>query len=384
MVTVMPSKLAYQAQLFSNRLAKKYRTLRKWARKHRVSCYRLYDRDIPEVPLAADLYEFLPDDITDKGAAARFLREEEQRVAANDPAAAGDIARRQYLHLFMYERPYETDEAEERAWLDAMARAAAETLGIDERHVIVKTRRRQRGDSQYEKIADGRTLTGIVQECGQLFTVNLSDYLDTGLFFDHRPLRALVRETAAGKAVLNLFCYTGSFSVYAAEGKAKRVESVDLSNTYLAWARENMALNGFSGAEKYAFTKSDVTAFLRKKRAERPDGTNRYDIIILDPPTFSNSKSTQHTLDINRDWPALVTDCLALLKPRGTLYFSTNSRRLAFDRARIPQATERGATIAVTDMTAESLPEDYKDTRSHRCWKFQLAALPADGKPRAT
>ncbi|MBQ7158215.1 MAG: class I SAM-dependent methyltransferase [Treponema sp.] len=367
-------KISYQAQLFSNRLAKKYRLLRKWARKNRVSCYRLYDRDIPELPLAADVYEFLPDGVADKIEAAKFLREEDQRVSANDPTVAQEIARRRYLHLFMYERPFETDEAEEQAWMDAMVHAAAEVLSIEESHVIVKTRKRQKGENQYEKLESARTLEGLVQECGQLFKVNLSDYLDTGLFFDHRPLRSIVRETASGKSVLNLFCYTGSFSVYAAEGKARRVESVDLSNTYLGWARENLAQNGFSDAKKYVFTKSDVTAFLQKKRAEKPTDANRYDIIILDPPTFSNSKSTANTLDINRDWSRLVTDSLNLLSPNGTLYFSTNSKRLKFDASLIPEETENGAKITVSDMTAQSLPEDYKGTKSRRCWKLTLNA----------
>ena len=364
-------KLAYQTGLFANRLAKKYRTLRKWARKNRVSCYRLYDRDIPELPLAADVYEFLPDDIADKIEAAHFLREEDRRVSENDPAVAQEIARRRYLHLFMYERPFQTDEAAEQAWLSAMVKAAAQVLFIEESHVIVKTRKRQKGESQYEKIQSERTLEGIVQECGQLFTVNLSDYLDTGLFFDHRPLRSLVRETASGKSVLNLFCYTGSFSVYAAEGNARRIESVDLSNTYLSWGRKNMAQNGFTDAKKYIFTKSDVSAFLQKKRAEQPTATNRYDIIILDPPTFSNSRSTVNTLDINRDWPRLVCDCLTLLTPGGTLYFSTNSKRLKFDASLIPEKNENGATVTVTDMTAQSLPEDYKGTKNRRCWKIE-------------
>ena len=364
----MTEKCAYQSQLFKNRLAKKYRTLRKWARKNRVSCYRLYDRDIPELPLAADLYEFLPDDIADNIEAAQFLRDEERRISANDPAVAKEIAARRYLHLFMYERPFQTDEAEEQAWLDVMAKTAAEVLQIAESHVIVKTRKRQKGESQYEKIESAQKIEGTVQESGQLFRVNLSDYLDTGLFFDHRPLRARVRETASGKSVLNLFCYTGSFSVYAAEGKARRVESVDLSNTYLSWARDNMALNGFSDEKKYVFTKSDVTTFLQKRLAEKPSATNRYDIIILDPPTFSNSKSTANTLDINRDWSRLVTDCLALLAPNGTLYFSTNSKRLKFDASLIPQITANGATV--TDMTAESLPEDFKGTKNRRCWKI--------------
>lgn len=366
----MIEKRTYQAELFSNRLAKKFRALRKWARKNRVSCYRLYDRDIPEIPLAADVYEFLPDGITDKIEAAKFLREEELRVSENDPSAGAEIARRRYLHLFMYERPYETDEAEENKWISAMAHAAAEVLSIEENHVIVKTRKRQKGESQYEKIESDRKLEALVQECGQIFRVNLSDYLDTGLFFDHRPLRSIVRETCAGKSVLNLFCYTGSFSVYAAEGKARRVESVDLSNTYLNWAQSNMALNGFSDTKKYVFTRGDVTTFLQKKCAEKPTEQNHFDIIILDPPTFSNSKSTQNTLDINRDWPRLVSDCLNLLAPAGILYFSTNSKRLKFDAAIVPERTQSGGKVTITDITAQSLPEDYKGTKNRRCWKL--------------
>ncbi|MBQ6781091.1 MAG: class I SAM-dependent methyltransferase [Treponema sp.] len=374
----MENKITYQAQLFANRLAKKYRSLRKWARKNRVYCYRLYDRDIPEIPLAADMYEFLPDGISDKMEASQFLREEEQRVSANDPTVSAEISRRRYLHLFMYERPYETTEEDEKEWLNAMTHAAKEVLFIEESHIFVKTRRRQKGESQYEKIESGRTLEGIAAECGQLFKVNLSDYLDTGLFFDHRPLRSIVRETAAGKSVLNLFCYTGSFSVYAAEGKASHIESVDLSNTYLRWAEENMRLNGFSDAKKYVFTRSDVISFLQKKCAEKPVSNpapvNRYDIIILDPPTFSNSKSTTTTLDINRDWPSLVSDCLTLLKPNGTLYFSTNSRRLRFDSLLIPEKTQSGANVTVMDITAQSLPEDYKGTKNRRCWKLTISS----------
>ena len=369
----MIEKCTYQAELFSNRLAKKFRALRKWARKNRVSCYRLYDRDIPEIPLAADVYEFLPEGITDKIEAAKFLREEELRISENIPSVGAEIARRRYLHLFMYERPFETSEDEEKAWLDAMVHAAAEVLSIEENHVIVKTRKRQKGESQYEKLESGRKLEALVQECGQIFRVNLSDYLDTGLFFDHRPLRSIVRETCAGKSVLNLFCYTGSFSVYAAEGKARRVESVDLSNTYLRWAEDNLRLNGFSDTKKLVFTRGDVTAFLQKKCAEKPTEQNRYDIIILDPPTFSNSKSTQNTLDINRDWPRLVSDCLNLLSPAGILYFSTNSKRLKFDASLIPEKTKAGATVTVTDMTQASLPEDYKGTKNRRCWKLSLS-----------
>ncbi|MBQ0052199.1 MAG: class I SAM-dependent methyltransferase [Treponema sp.] len=366
----------YQAQIFANRLSKKYKMLRKWARRERITCYRLYDRDIPEVPVAVDLYEFLPEGMDSKVDAALFLREEDARISANDLSAAQEKALRSYVHLYLYERPYEKDEKAEELWLNEIAKACAQVLGIPENHIIQKLRKKQKGENQYEKIESKRTIEGYVQEKGQLFKVNLSDYLDTGLFLDHRPMRSVVRSTCSGKSVLNLFCYTASFSVYAAEGKARRVESVDLSNTYLDWAKFHIALNDFNPDDpKYIFTRGDVTGFLNQKLAEVPNAekTNRYDIIVLDPPTFSNSKNTRNTLDINRDWIELVSKCLNLLTPGGILYFSTNSRRLKFDSELVPKTTGFGAAVAVTDITEESLDEDFKGTKIHRCWKMQVA-----------
>ncbi len=365
----MTEKDLYQAQLFANRLSKQYRRLRKWARKNRITCYRLYDRDIPEVPLACDLYTFTSDDCEDKLSAILALNEENAALSANDSRSTfvlQDIASRSYIHLYLYERPYEKDAAEEEAWLEAMAKAAAETVGIEQNHVIIKTRRRQSADedgkrSQYQKTKNPTSLTGMVQEQGQLFAVNLTDYIDTGLFFDHRVLRNTLRSECKGKRVLNLFCYTGSFSVYAAEGLASYVESVDLSNTYLDWAKKNMKANGFSDPERYVFTRQDVLTFLSEK-AEKQDVKELFDIIILDPPTFSNSKKTEHSLDINKDWPLLVEKCLTLLSKNGILYFSTNSRRLTFNPQLLPQNSE------VTDITERTIPEDYRNTKIHRVW----------------
>ena len=234
-------KTTYQAELFSNRLKKKYRELRKWARKNRVSCYRLYDRDIPEVPLSLDLYEFLPSDVDSVLEAARFTAEQNARLSANDPAIEKEIKERLYAVLYLYERPYEKAEEDEAVWLETMSQAAAVVLGIHKEHIILKTRghkshKGEEDNAQYEKMSE--TLSGLIMEQGQLFRLDLTSYLDTGLFFDHRPLRAVVRETCSKKRVLNLFCYTGSFSVYAAQGNARYVESVDLSNTYLAWAKK--------------------------------------------------------------------------------------------------------------------------------------------------
>ena len=226
---------------------------------------------------------------------------------------------------------------------------------------------RQRGSDQYEKQETQDSITGIVQEQGHKFFVNLSNYLDTGLFMDHRPLRKIVEQEAHGKAVLNLFCYTASFSVYAAAGGASRVDSVDLSNTYLAWGEKNFSLNGLTDAEKYRFTRSDVAQFLKESR-------DSWDIIVLDPPTFSNSKKTKDTLDINRDWPKLVNAALQHLNPGGTLYFSTNSRQLHFDEALLqpPTKANDGAGLKVKDITTATIPEDFRNQKIHRCWKICL------------
>ncbi|MBP3607210.1 MAG: class I SAM-dependent methyltransferase [Treponema sp.] len=370
----MENKNQYQAELFSNRLTKKYKSLKKWARKERISCYRLYDKDIPEIPLAADLYEFLPNEINEKIEAMKFLRDFESQLSQNNQSVILDSKNRTFLHLYLYERPYEKSEEEESIWLQAMAKAAANVLQIPENHVITKLRKKQKGLNQYEKIESNHTIEGLTQECGQLFKLNLSDYLDTGLFLDHRPLRNHVRTSVSGKSVLNLFCYTGSFSVYAAEGKASRVESVDLSNTYISWAKENMLLNGFSDKNKYFYTRQDVIGFLNQKNAEVPnqEGSNRFDVIILDPPTFSNSKATSNTLDINRDWKNLVCKCINILKPNGILYFSTNSKRLVFEENELSKLIANDKKITVSDISDFSIPEDFKGSKIHRCWKIQV------------
>ena len=435
----MENKNEYQAQLFSNRLKKKYKELRKWARKNRISCYRLYDRDIPEIPVSLDLYEFLPSDVTTPLEVARFLSEQNANLSANNPLTEQDIKQRTYAILYLYERPYQKEDSEEEHWLSLMAQAAAEVLGIPLQNIITKMRRHQKGKSQYEKNEDSRikyrndktsphhfentsafrhceersdeaiqsdrlprpatndveqTITGLVQEQGQIFKINLGTYLDNGLFFDHRPLRSIVRDTCSNKEVLNLFCYTGSFSVYAAQGNAKSVESVDLSNTYLAWAKENLIQNGFSDKKKYIFTRQDCIQFLQEKalaqkaklNEEKSAGTNQrmtasqnkdliskaktYDLIILDPPTFSNSKNTTNVLDINKQWPQLVKDCLNILNPKGVLYFSTNSERLKFDQTQIPPKTISGLSVNVKDITNQTIPNDYAQKIPHHCWKL--------------
>jgi len=375
----MENKNEYQAELFSNRLKKKYKEYRKWARKNRISCYRLYDRDIPEIPVSLDVYEFLPSSVTNPIECARFLTDQNQRIAANDPSVEKEIEERRYAVLYLYERPYEKPQEEEDKWLELMAQTASYVLGININHIVKKQRKQQKGTNQYEKQESANNdFTGLIQEQGQLFKVDLQSYLDTGLFFDHRPLRAIVRDSCSNKRVLNLFCYTGSFSVYAAAGNAKYVESLDLSNTYLNWAKENFDLNGFTDKKKYVFTKTDVIAWLydKVKTVENIDDSQKFDIIILDPPTFSNSKSTNNVLDINKDWSKMVEQCIKLLTSKGKLYFSTNSTHLVFDAEKIPQKD----LVEIKDLTNQSIPKDFEGTKCHKLWEIRMIKNPADIK----
>ena len=372
-------KTKYQAELFANRLRRKYKELRKQMRKNRVCCYRLYDRDIPEVPVSLDLYEFLPDEVDSVLEAARFMAAQNERLSANDPAVEREIKERTFAVLYLYERPYEKSDEEEAAWLDAMSVAASNVIGIDKSHIVLKARGKKshkEEDEQYQKNETGNVVAGLVMEQGQLFRLDLSSYLDTGLFFDHRPLRAVVRDTCSKKRVLNLFCYTGSFSVYAAQGNASYVESVDLSNTYLAWAKDNMKLNGFTDKKRFEFTRADCMRFLQEKavaaKTEKLAPEDLYDLIILDPPTFSNSKATPDVLDINRDWPQLVKDCLNILAPGGKLYFSTNSERIKFDISKIPPKTANGTEFTWKDITDKTIPVDFTGKKPHKVWTFTL------------
>ena len=315
-------KAREQADIFRNRLDKRARHLRKWPARG-ITCYRLYDRDIPEVPLVVDRY--------------------------------GDC-----LHLAEYDRPHDRTPAEHGDWLDLMARTAGETLGVAPADVFLKRRSRQRGDSQYERVAEaGRTLD--VTEGGLTFRVNLSDYLDTGLFLDHRITRSMVREAARGKRMLNLFAYTGSFSVYAADGGATSTTTVDLSKTYLDWARENMAANDFTGRSHH-FSRTDAMTFLREHRTYRA-----FDLAVVDPPTFSNSKSLRTDWDIQRDHAALLNRLMELMTPGGVIFFSTNFRRFKLDESALPGAT-------IHDITPQTIPDDFRNQRIHRCWKMVTAS----------
>jgi 23S rRNA (cytosine1962-C5)-methyltransferase len=317
----MTDKDLRQAEYFRNRVAKNEHSLRKWIRRESIEALRLYDRDIPEIPLALDRYGL--------GSEAALV-------------------------LYLYKRPYEKPEEEENAWLELMASTAAGLLDIDRSRVFVKTREKQKGLSQYGKM-ESKSIELVVRENGRSFIVNLADYLDTGLFLDHRQTRALVAGIAKGKRVLNLFAYTGAFSVYASSAGAEETWSVDLSNTYLAWAARNLALNGLS-ASSCPLVKSDVSVFLEEAGAAE----RTWDIIVADPPTYSNSRSTESDFDINRDWPSLISRCLSVLEPGGRLFFSSNSRRLRWDASLVAAKSE--------DISAQTIPPDFRQTRIHRTW----------------
>jgi 23S rRNA G2069 N7-methylase RlmK/C1962 C5-methylase RlmI len=325
-----------------NRLRKRERHLKKWAKRTGVDAFRLYDRDIPEIPLVLDRY---------------------------GDAVSGAL----------YKRPYEKDEAEEERWLSAMGEAAAGALEIPRSRIFLKQRQRQRGKAQYAKAGETRFVRD-VREGGLLFRVNLSDYLDTGLFPDRRRMRILAGREGTGKRVLNLFCYTAAFSVHAAAGGAAEVDSLDLSNTYLDWGALNFSLNGFRAErvdprallEGSGGTRSGKPPPLRLIRADALsfiDAARRagrsWDLIILDPPGFSNSKKMSGTLDLRRDHRELISRTLELLSPGGKLWFSANPRQFRLDRADFPG-------VKIEDMGPQIIDEDFRGRKIPGCYTFQV------------
>jgi 23S rRNA (guanine2445-N2)-methyltransferase / 23S rRNA (guanine2069-N7)-methyltransferase len=308
-----------QAKEFSNRLVRMSKHWKKWARRQGITCFRLYDRDLPEVPLALDWYEG-------------------------------------HLHVAEYVRPHDRTDIEHQIWLTKMIEAAAAALEVDPQLVAVKRRGRQRGPAQYERQSEEGRRT-IVHEGGHQFEVNLSDYLDTGLFLDHRITRGMVEKDAAGKRFLNLFGYTGAFTVYAAAGGAAETTTVDLSSTYSQWAERNLKLNGFSGS-RHQIIRSDAMRFLRRMI---PGHGGEFDLAVVDPPTFSNSKNTPNIWDVDRDHVELLNLVLQRLAPGGKIYFSTNFRKFKFRGDEI-----HGATIR--EISRQTVPPDFRNKRIHRCW----------------
>ncbi len=317
------------AQAFSNRLSKMSKHIGTWARRTGVSCYRVYDADLPDYNLAVDLY-----------------------------TGASEDAGRRFAHVAEYAPPAGIDTRRAAERMEWARLAVADVLAIDADDVFVKRRERQRGTSQYERVS--RTGVAVtVEENGLLFEVNLSDYLDTGLFLDHRDTRAWLRELASDARFLNLFAYTGTASVCAAAGGAASTTTVDLSATYLEWAGRNMALNGVSGPQ-HSRVQADVVQWLETARR----GGNRYDLVFCDPPTFSNSKRMRDTWDVQRDHADLIVATARLLAPGGTLVFSCNRRKFSLDETALA-----AAGLVARDVTTRTIPKDFERTPGiHTCW----------------
>ncbi len=325
-----------------NRLRKNARHLAKWAKRAEVGCYRVYDADLPEYAVAVDLYTTL------------------------------DGSR--HAHVQEYAAPKSVDPIRVEKRLRSALAAVQEELQIAPAHLHYKLRQSQKGTSQYQRQADTEARLTVLEH-GCKLQVNFDDYLDTGLFLDHRPMRLRLQREAAGKRVLNLFCYTGAASVHAAVGGAAQTVSIDLSNTYLEWAQRNLLLNDIHSRQydrpppsgerlpQHVLFRADCLQWLDDEaRLTRP---LRFDLIFLDPPTFSNSKKMEATLDIQRDHPKLVGNAMALLAPGGTLYFSSNRRGFKLD----PLLAEH---YEVRDITAQTLDEDFKrPPPAHKAWAIR-------------
>jgi 23S rRNA (cytosine1962-C5)-methyltransferase len=306
--------------MFENRLLKVYKHKSKLARRQNISCYRVYDHDLTEFPFAIELYE-------DK------------------------------VYLAEYLRRHGMEEDEHDAWLDQCKEIISNITGISSDKIYDRQRRKMHHKGQqYEKLNVAEEFF-TVEENGLKFLVNLTDYLDTGLFLDHRITRQMVRKESKDKRVLNLFCYTGSFSVYAAAGEASSVTSVDLSKTYLKWAEDNMAINRFKEKSQYYFMHADVKQYLKTLQPES------FDLVVIDPPTFSNSKRMKDFLDIQRDHAELLNDVLDATTKKGIVYFSTNFTRFELEKEKI-RASD------IKDITKATTAFDFEGKLKRWCYKI--------------
>jgi 23S rRNA (guanine2445-N2)-methyltransferase / 23S rRNA (guanine2069-N7)-methyltransferase len=306
------------AEMFANRLSKNIKHLSKWVRKDNISCYRVYDADIPQYAIAVDIYE-------------------------------------NWIHVQEYEPPRTVDAVQAFVRLNDAIDAISAVLKTDKSRIILKTRKKQSGAEQYTR-QDETYDTLIANEYGLKFRVNLKDYLDTGLFLDHRLTRKLISRISKNRSFLNLFAYTGTATVYAAAGGASSSTTVDMSNTYLAWAKDNLELNNLSG-KQHEFIREDCIKWLSDAKNEG----RRYQLIFLDPPTFSNSKRMDHTLDIKRDHVELINQTMELLEDDGVLIFSCNAHGFKLDQKHLEE-------YAMRDITRMTTSEDFRRKPAHVCW----------------
>ena len=312
--------------MFANRLRKNLERLGSWAEHERIDCFRVYDADMPEYAFAIDVYGREP----------------------------------RHVHIQEYAPPKSVNPEGARERRREVLSVVPEVLSVPLARVHSRVRKPQRAGEQYEK----RALTAerhAVQEGGLKFWVNFRDYLDTGLFLDHRIIRRMLRDWARGTDFLNLFCYTGSATVYAAAGGARSSVSVDMSNTYLDWAHDNLLLNGFGGPE-HELERADCLQWLESQAVWGP----RFDLAFVDPPTFSNSKRMEGVLDVQRDHVGMIRRTLRVLRPGGRLVFSTNYTRFQLDAGAL-------ADLCVEDISAATIPKDFeRNPRIHRCFVIRF------------
>ncbi|BBA33106.1 23S rRNA m(2)G2445 methyltransferase [Methylocaldum marinum] len=312
------------AEMFFNRLRKNLKNLERWARQNEVHCYRLYDADLPEYAVAVDVYR----------------------------------GERTWVHVQEYEAPTSIDPEKAEQRLIHVVATIPKVLEIPPEQLFLKIRRKQKGLAQYEKQAESGRFH-IVEEGGSKFWVNFEDYLDTGLFLDHRITRRLIQDQSAEKRFLNLFAYTGTASVYAAKGGATSTTTVDMSRAYLDWAARNLELNGIGGS-RHDLVQANCLEWLDQASRDR----RIFDLIFLDPPTFSSSKRMQQTLDIQRDHPMLIKKCMEILARNGLLVFSTNFRKFRLN-------TEALTGLHLEDISRKTIPKDFeRNPKIHFCWKI--------------
>jgi 23S rRNA (cytosine1962-C5)-methyltransferase len=298
-----------------NRIEKNYKHRAKWAKKEGIEGFRIYEKDIPEFPFIVDVYKD---------------------------------------HAVIFEKRDDEIDAEKFDHFNYIISAVKNVLNLPEERIVIKSRKKQKGATQYERLEE-RNETITVKEYQAEFLVNLHDYLDTGLFLDHRPMRQMIFKEARGKKFLNLFSYTGAVSVMAALGGATHVTSVDLSGTYQDWARKNFEHNKISMKE-HNFIVQSALDYLEK-------AVNKFDLIFLDPPTFSNSKKMEEDFEVEKDQVILIKNCLRLLNPGGTLYFSNNKRKFKLDPIILEMAV-------VQDITDKTIPMDFRERSIHHCFKI--------------
>jgi 23S rRNA (cytosine1962-C5)-methyltransferase len=315
-------ELTDKFKMFENRLFKVYKHKSKQAKRLNISCYRIYDHDLPEFPFAIELYG-------------------------------------NKIYVAEYRRRHNMSDEEHEVWLQQSFTIISNVLNLPVEAIYSRERKRlsHRESEQYEKQNSAQQFFE-VEENGLQFLINLTDYLDTGLFLDHRITREMVRAESSDKRVLNLFCYTGSFSVYAASGNAATVTSVDLSKTYLEWAKDNFIINNFKDENKYYFIHADVMQYLKMI------SPNSFDLIIIDPPTFSNSKRMKDFFDVQKDHTEIINDALLALSNNGIIYFSTNYSKFILDEASIQSSS-------IKNITKATMPIDFEGKLNRFCFKIE-------------